>query len=562
MKQALANLLSQALQNLVADGTLVEDPKVTPQIDHTKDPSHGDLATNLAMVLAKHAKMSPRDLAARILLAIPENAIVEKTDIAGPGFINFFITQASNTQAVNDIFAAGRRYGYTDIGQGKRVQVEFVSANPTGPLHVGHGRGAAIGDALCRLLKATGWHVHSEFYYNDAGQQITNLALSVQARALGLTPDDAEWPEDGYRGEYITDLAQAYLNKETVSAADRSLSAGGDPHNLDDIQEFAVAWLRREQDADLQAFAVQFDEYFLESSLYAEHDVETTVERLTANGHTYEQDGALWLRSTDFGDDKDRVMRKREGGYTYFVPDVAYHLNKWQRGFERVINEQGADHHSTITRVRAGLQGLDTGIPEGWPEYVLHQMVTVMRDGTEVKLSKRAGSYVTLRDLIDWVGRDATRFFLTARAATSQLTFDIDLALSQSNENPVYYIQYAHARVCSVKRKALDLGEDWQPQAGLAHLDMLKEPEARSLALILGRFPEVVSGAAERLEPHDIANYLREVASEFHSFYNALKLIDSDDQALSLARLALAEATRQVLENGLDLLGVSAPESM
>lgn len=562
MKQALANLLSQALQNLVADGTLVEDPKVTPQIDHTKDPSHGDLATNLAMVLAKHAKMSPRDLAARILLAIPENAIVEKTDIAGPGFINFFITQASNTQAVNDIFAAGRRYGYTDIGQGKRVQVEFVSANPTGPLHVGHGRGAAIGDALCRLLKATGWHVHSEFYYNDAGQQITNLALSVQARALGLTPDDAEWPEDGYRGEYITDLAQAYLNKETVSAADRSLSAGGDPHNLDDIQEFAVAWLRREQDADLQAFAVQFDEYFLESSLYAGHDVETTVERLTANGHTYEQDGALWLRSTDFGDDKDRVMRKREGGYTYFVPDVAYHLNKWQRGFERVINEQGADHHSTITRVRAGLQGLDTGIPEGWPEYVLHQMVTVMRDGTEVKLSKRAGSYVTLRDLIDWVGRDATRFFLTARAATSQLTFDIDLALSQSNENPVYYIQYAHARVCSVKRKALDLGEEWQPQAGLAHLDMLKEPEARSLALILGRFPEVVSGAAERLEPHDIANYLREVASEFHSFYNALKLIDSDDQALSLARLALAEATRQVLENGLDLLGVSAPESM
>jgi len=562
MKQALANLLSQALQNLVADGTLVEDPNVTPQIDHTKDPSHGDLATNLAMVLAKHAKMSPRDLAARILLAIPENAIVEKTDIAGPGFINFFVTQASNTQAVNDIFAAGRRYGCTDIGQGKRVQVEFVSANPTGPLHVGHGRGAAIGDALCRLLKATGWHVHSEFYYNDAGQQINNLALSVKARALGQTPDDAEWPEDGYRGEYITDLAQAYLNKETVSAADRSLSASGDPHNLEDIQEFAVAWLRREQDADLQAFAVQFDEYFLESSLYAGHDVETTVERLIANGHTYEQDGALWLRSTDFGDDKDRVMRKREGGYTYFVPDVAYHLNKWQRGFERVINEQGADHHSTITRVRAGLQGLDASIPEGWPEYVLHQMVTVMRDGAEVKLSKRAGSYVTLRDLIDWVGRDATRFFLTARAATSQLTFDIDLALSQSNENPVYYIQYAHARVCSVKRKALDLGEDWQPQAGLAHLDMLQEPEARSLALILGRFPEVVSGAAERLEPHDIANYLREVASEFHSFYNALKLIDSDDQARSLARLALAEATRQVLENGLDLLGVSAPESM
>lgn len=562
MKEALAELLSQALQQLLSRGTFSENPGVEPQIDHTRDPSHGDLATNLAMVLAKRAQMPPRALAEQIVAAIPPNKLIEKTDIAGPGFINFFLTQASNTQAIAQVLAGGSQFGCSNIGAGRRVQVEFVSANPTGPLHVGHGRGAAIGDALCRLLKATGWSVHSEFYYNDAGQQISNLALSVQARALGKTPEDPDWPADGYRGEYIIDLAGAYVSGETVVAADRTITASADTQNLDDIRDFAVAWLRREQDADLQAFAVQFDEYFLESSLYENNEVDAAVQRLSANGHTYEEDGALWLKSTAFGDDKDRVMRKREGGYTYFVPDVAYHLNKWQRGFERVINEQGADHHSTITRVRAGLQGLDAGIPKDWPDYVLHQMVTVMRDGAEVKLSKRAGSYVTLRDLIDWVGRDATRFFLSARAATSQLTFDIDLALSQSNENPVYYIQYAHARVCSVKRKAAELGPDWRPEKGLEHLDLLTEPEALGLALSLARFPEVVAGAAERLEPHDVANYLRDVAGEFHSFYNALKLVDEEAQATSLARLALAEATRQVIANGLNLLGVSAPEAM
>jgi len=562
MKEALAELLSQALQQLLSRGIFTEHPGVEPQIDHTRDPSHGDLATNVAMVLAKRAQMPPRALAEALLAAIPPNSLIEKAEIAGPGFINFFLTQASNTQAIAQILAGGGRFGHSNVGGGRRVQVEFVSANPTGPLHVGHGRGAAIGDALCRLLTASGWSVHSEFYYNDAGQQISNLALSVQARALGKTPDDADWPEDGYRGEYIIDLATAFLAGETVTAADRQITASGDTQNLTDIRDFAVAWLRREQDADLQAFAVHFDEYFLESSLYENNEVEKAVACLNANGHTYEEDGALWLRSTTFGDDKDRVMRKRDGGYTYFVPDVAYHLNKWQRGFERVINEQGADHHSTITRVRAGLQGLDAGIPEGWPDYVLHQMVTVMRDGAEVKLSKRAGSYVTLRDLIDWVGRDATRFFLSARAATSQLTFDIDLALSQSNENPVYYIQYAHARVCSVKRKAAELGTDWLPEKGLDHLELLTEPEALSLALSLSRFPDVVKGATERLEPHDVANYLRDIAGEFHSFYNALKLVDEDAKATSLARLALAEATRQVIANGLELLGVSAPEAM
>lgn len=562
MKEALTTLLDEALRSLVREGVLTDDPGVSPQLDHTRDASHGDLATNLAMVLAKRAKMPPRELAAKIVDALPANELITKTDIAGPGFINFFLSQASNTQAVPEILAAGETFGRSNVGEGRKVQVEFVSANPTGPLHVGHGRGAAIGDSLSRLLEATGWSVHREFYYNDAGQQIQNLALSVQARALGKTPEDPEWPEDGYRGEYISDLADAFCKQESVAAADRHITASGDTANLDDIREFAVAWLRREQDADLQAFAVAFDEYFLESALYSDNAVEETVERLIANGHTYEEGGALWLRSTDFGDDKDRVMRKREGGYTYFVPDVAYHLNKWQRGYERVINEQGADHHSTITRVRAGLQGLDASIPQGWPEYVLHQMVTVTRDGAEVKLSKRAGSYVTLRDLIDWVGRDATRFFLAARSATSQLTFDIDLALSQSNENPVYYIQYAHARVCSVKRKAATIGEHWQPSAGLAHLDRLVEPEALSLALCLSKYPDVVAGAATRLEPHDVANYLREVASEFHSFYNAHKLIDETAPEVSLARLALSEAARQVIANGLSLLGVSAPESM
>jgi arginyl-tRNA synthetase len=562
MKDALTALLQQALQQLVNEGTLESTEGVSPQIDHTRDPSHGDLATNLAMVLAKRAGMPPRDLAAKLVAALPANEIIAKTEIAGPGFINFSLSQASHTQGITRILDAGSDYGRQPCDPDKKVQVEFVSANPTGPLHVGHGRGAAIGDSICRLLGATGWSVQREFYYNDAGQQIANLALSVQARARGLTPDDSGWPEDGYQGEYIIDLAHAFVAKDAVSAADREITASGNTDNLEDIRDFAVAWLRREQDADLQAFAVKFDEYFLESSLYANDAVERTVERLVASGHTYEQDDALWLRSTDFGDDKDRVMRKREGGYTYFVPDVAYHLNKWERGYKRVINEQGADHHSTITRVRAGLQGLDVGIPEGWPEYVLHQMVTVMRDGAEVKLSKRAGSYVTLRDLIDWVGRDATRFFLAARAATSQLTFDIDLALSQSNENPVYYIQYAHARVASVKRKALEIDARWTPATGLEHLATLKESEELALALILTKYPEVVASAAERLEPHDIANFLRDVAAHFHSFYNAHKMLDQAHPDVSTARLALAEATRIVIASGLDLLGVSAPESM
>ena len=561
MKDQVVELIGGAVSQLLTDGVLTEGDIPTPQVDHTRDPSHGDLATNIAMVLAKRAGMAPRDLAAAIVERIPTNTVISRCDIAGPGFINFHISQASNIQIVEKILESGPHFGRTDDGAGKRVQVEFVSANPTGPLHVGHGRGAAIGDALWRLLDNAGWSVHSEFYYNDAGQQISNLALSVKARLDEIEPTDERWPKDGYQGDYIKEVARAYANCETVAAADRTIAASGNAEDLADIQAFSVAWLRREQDHDLKAFDVNFDCYFLESSLYTSDAVEHTVNTLIANGHTYELDDALWLRTTDFGDDKDRVMRKREGGYTYFVPDVAYHLNKWERGFERVINEQGADHHSTITRVRAGLQGLDKNIPDGWPDYVLHQMVTVMRDGEEVKLSKRAGSYVTLRDLIDEVGRDATRFFLTARAATSQLTFDIDLALSKSNENPVYYIQYAHARICSVQRKAAEQFDSWTPKSGLAHLDKLNQDEEQALALVLSKYPEVVAGATKRLEPHAVANYLRDVAAAFHSFYNAHKIID-DDVSLSLARLALAAATQQVIARGLHILGVSAPEAM
>ena len=561
MKDQVVELIGGAVSQLLTDGVLTEGDIPTPQVDHTRDPSHGDLATNIAMVLAKRAGMAPRDLAAAIVERIPTNTVISRCDIAGPGFINFHISQASNIQIVEKILESGAHFGRTDDGAGKRVQVEFVSANPTGPLHVGHGRGAAIGDALCRLLDNAGWSVHSEFYYNDAGQQISNLALSVKARLDEIEPTDEGWPKDGYQGDYIKEVARAYANCETVAAADRTIAASGNAEDLADIQAFSVAWLRREQDHDLKAFDVNFDCYFLESSLYTSDAVEHTVNTLIANGHTYELDDALWLRTTDFGDDKDRVMRKREGGYTYFVPDVAYHLNKWERGFERVINEQGADHHSTITRVRAGLQGLEKNIPDGWPDYVLHQMVTVMRDGEEVKLSKRAGSYVTLRDLIDEVGRDATRFLLTARAATSQLTFDIDLALSKSNENPVYYIQYAHARICSVQRKAAEQFDSWTPKSGLAHLDKLNQDEEQALALVLSKYPEVVAGATKRLEPHAVANYLRDVAAAFHSFYNAHKIID-DDVSLSLARLALAAATQQVIARGLHILGVSAPEAM
>ena len=561
VKDALRELILEALADLRATGALPDSPPAAFVVERTRNREHGDFASNVALALAKSAGRKPRDIAEALRSRLQSDARLARVEIAGPGFINFFLADSATHDEMRRIHALGADYGRNGAGAGRRVQVEFVSANPTGPLHVGHGRGAAVGDSLSRVLAANGWDVTREFYYNDAGAQIENLALSVQARCKGVEPDQDGWPADGYRGDYIRDVARDYLAGATVRADGRDVTAGADAGDLDAIRRFAVAWLRREQDLDLRAFGVSFDVYFLESSLYAEGKVEETVRELVAAGHTYEQDGALWLRTTAFGDDKDRVMRKAQGGYTYFVPDVAYHENKWRRGFERVINEQGADHHSTVTRVRAGLQALDIGVPAGWPEYVLHQMVTVMRGGEEVKLSKRAGSYVTLRDLIDEVGRDATRYFLVARKTDSQLVFDIDLARAQTNDNPVFYIQYAHARVCSVRRQLAERGLEVDAGAGLAALARLDSEHERVLMAELTRYPEVVESAATHLDPQLVAQYLRELAAAFHAYYNAHQFI-VDDAVLRDARIALAEAARQVLRNGLDLLGVDAPESM
>ncbi len=559
MKHALDQLLRDTLKSM--GQTVPPTFDQVPLVERTRDRKHGDFATNVALALAKAAGKKPRDLAEEIIKALPKNDLVAKTEIAGPGFINFFLAPTAYHAELKTILAQGGKYGTTESGKGAKVMIEFVSANPTGPLHVGHGRGGAVGDSVARLLEATGWSVCREFYYNDAGAQIDNLARSVQARCLGVEPEQPGWPEDGYRGDYIKDVAKAYLGKETAHADDRDVVAKGDAQDLAAIREFAVAYLRREQDLDLKAFGVQFDVYFLESSLYTEGKVEETAQELVKHGHTYEKDGALWLKTTDFGDDKDRVMRKSDGSYTYFLPDVAYHVQKWQRGFHRVIDEHGADHHSTTTRVKIGLQALDMGIPKGWPEYVLHQMVTVMKGGEEVKLSKRAGSYVTLRDLIDMAGKDATRYFLIARKSDSQLTFDVDLATSKSNDNPVFYIQYAHARIMSVERQRAEKGIGYDQANGLAKASRLDSVHEQALMTELSRYPELLESAARTLEPHLMAQYLRELAAAFHGFYDNCPFL-VDDADLKDARLTLALATRQVLRNGLALLGVSAPDSM
>jgi arginyl-tRNA synthetase len=552
LKQIITDLL------LVAAKTLVEDTAhLNIILERPKSADHGDFATNVAMQLAKPLRQNPRAIAESLIKALPSSEYIAKVEIAGAGFINFFLNAQSKQAIVKQVLKAGADFGKNNNGLGQKVQVEFVSANPTGPLHVGHGRGAAVGDCLCRLLDANGWDVTREFYYNDAGAQIDNLTKSVLARAQGIATDSEEFPENGYRGDYIMDIATAYLAKETVVADDMAVTANGDLTDLDNIRKFAVAYLRHEQDLDLKAFQIQFDVYSLESALYTSGKVENTVQALIQSGKTYEEGDALWLRTTEFGDDKDRVMRKSEGGYTYFVPDVAYHADKWNRGFKRVINEQGADHHSTITRVRAGLQAMDIGIPQDWPDYVLHQMVTVMRGGEEVKLSKRAGSYVTLRDLIEEVGCDATRYFLAARRTDSQLIFDIDLARAQTNDNPVFYIQYAHARISSVLQQ---WGGDVNTLSAL-DLSVLSSDNETALMQKLSEFTEVVARACDELSPHSIATYLKELASDLHSYYNDTKFL-VDDEATKLARMALIAATQQVLKNGLSLLGVSAPQKM
>ena len=562
-KSHLAELLRSALASVAPDmAAAATAPEIL--IERPKQASHGDFASNLAMQLARVLKANPRDIAQRLLAALPASSMLDKAEIAGAGFINFTLAPIARTGIVKDVLAQGETFGRSKLGAGRKVQVEFVSANPTGPLHVGHGRQAALGDALAALLEAQGYDVSREFYYNDAGVQIQNLALSVQARAKGMKPGDSAWPESAYNGEYIQDIATDFLAGKMVQAADgERVTASGDAADLDAIRKFAVAYLRNEQDIDLQKFGVQFDVYYLESSLYTEGRVDETVRRLIESGKTYESEGALWLRTTDYGDDKDRVMRKSDGSYTYFVPDVAYHVSKWQRGYTRAINIQGSDHHSTVTRVRAGLQAVGLGIPAGYPEYVLHKMVKVMRGGEEVKISKRAGSYVTVRDLVEWVGRDAVRFFLVSRRADSEFVFDIDLALSKNEENPVYYVQYAHARICSTLRKGAEAGFAPSPEG----LELLGQEEL-AMVKLAAQFPRLVEAAAVAREPHRIAFFLEEMAAGFHAYWNIgnekhdKRFIMIHDGTLTQARLFLARQIGQVLSNGLALLGVAAVEEM
>jgi arginyl-tRNA synthetase len=564
-KQEIIALFNAALAPIL-DGSGVNANVV---LERPRDASHGDVACNIAMQLAKQLKMNPRELATRLVAALLDNPagkhIVAAAEIAGPGFINLRVTDAAKQAVVKSVLAQGAQFGNSDAGTGKQVIIEFVSANPTGPLHVGHGRQAALGDALSSLFGSQGYKVTREFYYNDAGVQIQTLATSVQARARGFKPGDAEWPESAYNGDYIQDIADDFLAKKTVSASDGApAAASGNVDDLESIRAFAVTYLRNEQDIDLQAFGVKFDNYYLESSLYKDGKVNAAVESLVKAGVTYEQEGALWLKTTDYGDDKDRVMRKSDGTYTYFVPDVAYHIVKFQRGYDQAINIQGSDHHGTIARVRAGLQAVNLGIPQGYPDYVLHKMVTVMKDGAEVKISKRAGSYVTVRDLIEWSGggditkgRDAVRFFLISRKADTEFVFDVDVALKTSDENPVYYVQYAHARIC----RMLEL---WNgDEASLANVDLspLTAPSEATLLAALSAYPEALARAQAELGPHQVAFYLRDLAAALHSFYFAEKVL-VDDEATKLARLALMVATRQVLRNGLALIGVSAPNKM
>ena len=557
-KQELLAALTAELERLLPGAgakASFESPKVA---------AHGDLACTAAMHLAKPLGQNPRQVGEALrsaLMATPAfMQWVKSIDIAGPGFLNLHLQARAKQGVVHEVLQAGPAFGQQPDRQ-QKVLVEFVSANPTGPLHVGHGRQAALGDAICNLFATQGWSVYREFYYNDAGVQIGTLGTSTQLRAQGFKPGDAKWPSGenaaAYNGEYIQDIANDFMTHKTVHSDDRSFTASGDLQDLDGMRQFAVAYLRHEQDLDLKAFEVKFDNYYLESSLYSSGRVEDTVRKLQAAGKTYEQDGALWLKSTDYGDDKDRVMKKGDGTYTYFVPDVAYHISKWERGFVKVVNIQGTDHHGTIARVRAGLQAAGVGIPAGYPDYVLHTMVRVMRGGEEVKISKRAGSYVTLRDLIDWTSKDAVRFFLLSRKPDTEYIFDIDLALAQNNDNPVYYVQYAHARIQSILRS---WGGDTAQLQG-ADLSALDSAKAQSLMLQLAKYPEMLSAASQDFAPHDVTFYLRDLAAHYHSYYDAERIL-VDDEKVKTARLALVAACAQVLHNGLKILGVSAPSQM
>ena len=567
-KNAILSLFNDALVSMSVDNAqiLLERPKVA---------AHGDLACNVAMQLARQLKKNPRAIATELIeriQSLPQSKeLIESFEIAGPGFINMRLSQQAKTFAIREVLRLGSDFGKNKDHAGESILIEYVSANPTGPLHLGHARQGALGDVLSNLMRTQGWNVCREFYYNDAGVQIQTLTESVRLRIKELLGETITFPENGYQGLYIKDIAKDFLDKKTIRTRDgQEITASGNVEDVDSIRAFSVGYLKNEQDSDLNALGVSFDNFYLESSLYSDGLVERAVNALIASGHTYEQDGALWLRTTDFkefGDDKDRVMRKQDGHYTYFVPDVAYHLSKFERGFVKAVDIQGSDHHGTTARVRIGVQvagqQLGLNVPKVFPVYVLHKMLKVIKNGEEVKMSKRSGTYVTLRDLVNWVGKDAARFFLVSRKADSEFVFDIDLALSQSDENPVYYLQYAHARICSVFAQAKEKGFSIPTQEAFAEMDLsaLSDKNAQALIARIGEFPETLSVAAKECAPHTLCFYLKDLAGDFHAFYNAERVL-VEDEAVRNARLALLLAARQVLRNGLDLLGVSAPEKM
>ena len=592
MKAEITSLLQQAIQSLQSDGVLPADVSPNIQIDRTRDKSHGDFACNIAMMLAKPAKMKPRDIAVKIVTILPDSPVVEKVEIAGPGFINFFITANAQTMVVPAILEAGDRYGRSDLGKGKRVQVEFVSANPTGPLHVGHGRGAAYGATVADLLAAVGFDVHREYYVNDAGRQMDILATSVWLRYLGLCgveldyPGEQDFPSNGYKGDYVWDIA-ATLHRENADAMQKSWAeisdglpddepAGGDKElHIDALINKAKTLLRDDQYRlvfdlglnyilddirdDLEHFGVTYDEWYSERSLADSGAVMKALERLQASGHTYEKGGAIWFKSSDFGDEKDRVLVRDNGQTTYFASDIAYHMHKVERGFERVIDIWGADHHGYVPRVKAALEAMGEN-PKNL-DVLLVQFAVLYRGGEKVQMSTRSGEFVTLRQLRKEVGNDAARFFYVMRKSEQHLDFDLDLAMSQSNDNPMYYIQYAHARVCSVFRQMEEKGFTHNPDNGLAQLGILETEHEVALFNTLGRYVEVLENAATNHEPHQLVHYLRDLANDFHTYYNAHQFL-VDDGNVRDARLSLNLAVKQVLANGLKLLGVSAPESM
>ena len=569
-KEALASLISNALKTLgVTDAAVM--------LERPKSPEHGDIACTVAMQLARSLKKNPREIAQQIVAALKADpnseALIKTIEIAGPGFINIRVQDSARQDIIRQVLTDGKAFGLSTAHQGESVLLEFVSANPTGPLHLGHARQGALGDVLANLFATQGWNVTREFYYNDAGVQIGNLAESIKLRARQLLGETVEMPENAYHGEYVMAIARDYLDKKPVHAhGGEVIESTGDITDTNLIRRYGVAYLRNEQDDDLAALGVHFDNFYLESSLYATGRVEAAVKAMIDSGRTEEKDGALWVKTTaceDLGihDDKDRVMRKADGTFTYFVPDVAYHLAKFERGFTKAVNIQGSDHHGTIARVRCGLQCcasvLGLKIPQVFPEYILHKMLSVIKDGKPVKMSKRSGNYVTLRDLVDMAGADAARFFLVARKADAEFVFDVNLAQQKSDENPVYYLQYAHARICSVFANAAEKGYIVPPNDVLAAADLsslTSEPAGALLAKIT-EYPALLTQAAKDHAPHAVCYYLKELAAAFHTFYNAERVVIENETERN-ARLALLAATRQVLGNGLALLGISAPEFM